>query len=299
MAATTNALAQLKEFGDITRANEPLAPYTLLRVGGPAEAVVRPRSVAELRAVLARCVDAKLPVRVLGGGGNVLISDEGVAGVVLRLEAPPFTEITTDGRRVRAGCGATLTGLIAHAAHHGLAGLETLVGLPGTVGGALFLNAGDRSSEIGQYVRQVEVLDSRAAVQVRDHDDLRFTSAGSNLDDPVLLSADFELEPDVPDAIVKRLRKAWIQRKGTQPFSYQHAGRMFKNPPGLSAAGLVEQAGLVGTKVGGAHVDDRNANYVVAEPGATARDVRQLIDQVRDRVEERFHVELELAVSIW
>ena len=299
MAVDDGALAALKEFGDITRAGEPLAPFTLLKVGGPAEAVVRPRSVQELRAVLTRCLQAKLPVRVLGGGGNLLVSDEGVKGVVLRLDAPAFAQLQTEGRRVRAGCGATLTALIAHAAHSNLAGLETLVGLPGTVGGALFLNAGDRSSDIGQYVKQVEVLDSQAQVQVRGHDDLRFTSTGSNLDDPVLLSADFELEADSPDAIVKRLRKAWIQRQASQPFSFQNAGRMFKNPPGLSAAALVEQAGLVGTKVGGAHVDDRNANYVVADRGTAARDVLRLIDLVRARVAERFNVELELAISVW
>src|SRR4051812_46496478 len=123
MAAETGALAQLKEFGEITRAHEPLAPFTLLQVGGTAEAGVRPRSVQELQAVLTRCLQAKLPVRVLGGGGNLLVSDEGVKGVVLRLDTPAFAQLTTDGRRVRAGCGATLTALIAHAAHSGLAGL--------------------------------------------------------------------------------------------------------------------------------------------------------------------------------
>jgi len=297
--AARDALAHLKEFAAITTPGEPLAPHTLLKIGGPAEALLRPRSVQELTAVQKRALEAGLPFRVLGAGGNLLVRDEGVPGVVVLLDAPAFTQLEAQGRRVRAGCGARLAALIAHAAHHNLAGLEVLVGLPGSVGGALRLNAGDRSSDIGQFVRQVEVLDSHAARQTRDHDDVRLNSSYNHLDDAVLLTAEFELEPDQPEAIVKRLRKAWIQRKASQPFSYQAAGQLFKNPPGLSAAALIEQAHLAGTKVGGAQVSDRNANYVVAEPGTSARDVLRLIDLVRSKVEERFHVELELAISVW
>jgi UDP-N-acetylmuramate dehydrogenase len=297
--APTIALGHLKDFAAIARAQEPLAPFTLLKIGGPAEALVRPRSIAELSAVQKRVLEAGLPFHVLGGGGNLLISDDGVKGVVVLLDAPAFTDLQSQGRRVRAGCGARLAALIAHAAQHNLAGLEALVGMPGTVGGALRLNAGERSSDIGQFVRQVEVLDSHAAQQTRDHDDLRFNSSYNHLDDAVLLTAEFELEPDQPEAIVKRLRKAWIQRKASQPFSYQAAGQLFKNPAGLSAAGLIEQADLAGTRVGGAQVSARNANYVVADPGTSAQDVLRLIDLVRSKVEERFHVELELAISIW
>jgi UDP-N-acetylmuramate dehydrogenase len=240
-----------------------------------------------------------LPLRVLGGGGNLLVRDEGVSGIVILLDAPAFTELVTQGRRVRAGCGARLAALIRYAAHHNLAGLEALVGMPGTVGGALRLNAGERSSDIGQFVRQVEVLDSHAARQTRDHDELRFHASFNHLDDVVLLTAEFELEPDRPEAIVKRLRKAWIQREASQPFSYQASGQLFKNPPGLSAAALIEQAGLAGTRVGGAQVSERNANYVVAEPGTSARDVLRLIELVRSKVAERFHVELEPAILVW
>jgi UDP-N-acetylmuramate dehydrogenase len=289
----------LNEFAEITQTREPLARYTQLKIGGPAEALVRPRSVAELMAVQKQALERKLPFRVLGAGGNLLISDEGVDGIVILLDAPAFTELAAHGRRVRAGCGAHLSNLIAFAAHHNLAGLEALVGLPGTVGGALRLNAGDRLSDIGQFVRQVEVLDSLAVRQTRDHDDLRFNSSYNHLDDVVLLTAEFELDADQPEAIVKRLRKAWIQRKASQPFSYQASGQLFKNPAGLSAAGLIEQAHLGGTRVGGAQISERNANYVVAEPGTAARDVLRLIDLVRAKVEERFHVELELAMSVW
>ena len=178
--------------------------------------------------MIRRCFDRKLVLRVLGGGCNVLVRDEGVQGVVLRLSAPAFTQVTVEGRRVRAGSGAALAALISAAARHALAGLETLVGTPGTVGGALRHNAADRSGEIGQCVRQVEVVDPKGQVQIRDRDELRFDSRWTNRDDPVLLAAEFELEQDAPGDIVKRMRKAWIQRKARQPFSFQAAGRMFR-----------------------------------------------------------------------
>jgi UDP-N-acetylmuramate dehydrogenase len=292
-------MAALDEFADVVKRNEPLAPYTYLKLGGPAEMLVQPRSRDELAAVVRRCFQEHVPLRVLGGGCNVLVPDEGVRGAVVRLSAPAFTQVTVVGRRVRAGTGATLSALISTAARHGLAGLETLVGIPGTVGGALRGNAGDRSGEIGPYVLLVEVLDDRGAMQVREREELRFAYRRSNLDDPVLVAAEFELEPDQADAIVKRMRKAWIQRKASQPLSFQAAGRIFQNPRGFSAAALITQGGLTGTRVGGAELSDRDANFVVAGPGATARDVLRLIDLVRSRVRERFNVELELEISVW
>jgi UDP-N-acetylmuramate dehydrogenase len=251
-----------------------------------------------LCAVVHRCADKKLPLRLLGNGCNVLVKDEGVDGVVLRLKEPAFTQVSIEGRRVRAGCGMALSSLISHTARHGLAGLETLVGIPGTVGGALRQNAGERSGEIGQYLRRVDAVDRTGHVQTRDRDELAYGS-GDTDEDPVLLSADFELDSDAADAIVKRMRKAWITRKQSQPFSFQAACRVFKNPRGLSAAGLIAQAGLAGTKVGGAEISERDANYIIAHPGATSRDVLRLIDLVRTRVLERFNAELELELSVW
>jgi UDP-N-acetylmuramate dehydrogenase len=294
--ASTNPL---DEFAAIARLHEPLAPATALKIGGPADVLLEPRSEAELAAVVQRCLARQVPFRVLGAGGGLLVRDEGVRGAVLRLSAPAFSAIEVDGKRLRAGCGATLAATIAAAARHNLVGFESLVGMPGTVGGGLRLNAGDRSAEIGQFVRQVEVLDGHGQRQVRERDELHFEPGSSSLDDPVLLSAEFELEADVAAAVVKRLRKAWIQHKASQPFSYQSAARLFRNPPGLSAVALIEQAGLVGTRVGGAQVNDRNANYVVADPGTTARDVLRLIELIRARVQEQFRIDLELALSIW
>jgi UDP-N-acetylmuramate dehydrogenase len=287
------------EFADISKAKEPLAPYVNLKVGGPADILIQPRSQDELTGVVRRCFEKSVALRVLGSGCNILVRDEGVHGAVLRLSEPAFTQITVQGKRVRAGGGASLRALISESARHGLAGLETLVGTPGTVGGALRHNAGDGSGEIAQFVRSVEVLDRGGNTQVRDRDELRFEYRSNNVDDPVLLAGEFELEPDSAPAIVKRMRKAWIQRKAAQPFSFQAAACIFKNPRGLSAATMIEQAGLSGTRVGGAEVSDRHANYIVADAGSQARDILRLIDLMRSRVQERFHVELELEISIW
>ncbi len=293
-------MAALTDFNDVVKRNEPLAPHTYLKLGGPAEMLVRPRSRQELSAVVCRCFEDGISLRVLGNGCNVLVRDEGVRGAVLRLDAPAFCGVAVDGKRVRAGTGAALGALIAESTRHGLAGLETLVGIPGTVGGALRCNAGDRSGDVGQFVRSVEVLDDKGEPLVRERDELSFAYHWSNLDDPVLLAAEFELEPDAPDALVKRLRRAWILRKATQPYSsHQASGRLFKSPRGFSAAALVEQAGLARTRVGGAEVSERDANAVVVHPGATARDVLRLIDLIRSRVQERFDVDLDLEMTVW
>ena len=150
-------MAALDGFADIVKRHEPLAPYTHLRVGGPADLLVQPRSREELAAVVRQCFREKLPMRVIGKACNVLVPDHGVRGVVVRMTEPAFTAIHVSGKRVTAGAGAAVSALISHAAEAGLAGLETLVGIPGTVGGALRCNAGDRTGDIGQFVRHVEV----------------------------------------------------------------------------------------------------------------------------------------------
>lgn len=296
MAEAATALA---DFKDILKFKEPLGPYTFLKLGGPADALAEPRDVVELSRLVRCCQDARIAVRVLGGGGNLLVRDEGVRGVVVRLTAAPFKQISVQGTRVRAGCGASLAQLIAESTTQSLAGLEPLVGIPGSVGGALRHNTSDRSVEVGQFVRLIEVIDNFGNVRSRGSDDLRFSYGVCHLDDPVFVAAEFELERDTADAITKRMRKAWIQRKATQPYSFQAAARIFRNPAGLSAAALLEQAGLIGAKVGNAQVSERDANYIVVEGGATPRDVLRLIDLMRTRVRERFHIDLDLELSIW
>jgi UDP-N-acetylmuramate dehydrogenase len=292
-------LQQLEPFADFLKPDEPLAPYTYLRLGGPAEVLAQPRSREELAALVRACSSKGIPLRILGGGCNVLVRDEGVRGVVLRLCEPAFTDITVEGRRMRAGSGASLASAISHAARHGLAGLETLVGIPGTVGGALCHHAGDRVAELSQYVVRIEVLDNDGQFRSRQREELGLGDPSRVLTGTVIVVVEVELESDSADSIVKRMRKAWIQRKSDQPLSFQAAGRAFKNPRGLSAAALIEQAHLPGTKVGGAQVSERDPNYIIAHSGASARDVLRLIDLMRSRVQEQFHVDLEMEMAVW
>jgi UDP-N-acetylmuramate dehydrogenase len=287
------------QFAAISQPGQTLAPFTHLRIGGPAEYLVTPRTRDELARVVAVCHAEKTPLRVLGVGTNLVVRDEGVRGVVVRLTAPEFTRVAVNGKAVRAGGGATLYSLIRAAAQAGLAGFETLVGITATVGGALRFNAGDRSGEIADHLARVEVIDSTGRLLVREREDIRFGEHDSDLDDPVVLGVEFALEPDDPDAIVKRMRRAWINRKSDEPLSHQAAVRVFRNPHGQSAAHLLDRAGLVRTRVGAAEVSDRNANFIVAQPGATAADVVALVQKMRVGVRDAFGVTLEQELKVW
>lgn len=288
------------DFRAIVKANEPLAPQIWFRLGGPAAFLARPSTLDELLALLRRCRAEEMPFKILSGGSNVLVRDEGVNALVIHLESPAFSDVSVRGSIVQAGAAVPLTALISQTARAGLAGLEFLTGIPGTVGGALRGNAGDRQGAIGQRVRRATVIDASDEIQVRDRDDLSFADRESNLDEPVILSAEFELEPADPEAVVRRMRRIWIIKKENQPYGHQSSGCIFKNPsPDVSAGTLIDQAGLKGTRVGGAEVSDRHANFIVAQPGATAADVLQLIDQIRQRVWQQFGYELELQIQIW
>jgi UDP-N-acetylmuramate dehydrogenase len=287
------------EFPDITRVGEPLAPHTHLRVGGPAEFFVRPRSVAELRGVLKYCADNAVPLRMLGGGFNLLVRDEPVPGAVVRLAGPAFESIAVEGRTARAAGGAALFDLIAATVRAGLSGLETLVGIRGSVGGSVRCNVGDRAGEIGASVRRVCVLTAGGTEQVRGRDELTFGDHSSDLDEPAILWVEFELERDDPALILKRLRRTWVVRKGAEPWSFQPAVRMFRDAPGSTAAHLVERAGLSRTRVGNAEVSDRNGNYAVANPGTTARDILKLVETVQARVREASGVSLQRELNVW
>jgi UDP-N-acetylmuramate dehydrogenase len=288
-----------EQFSEITKRNQPLAPFTHLKIGGPAEFLVQPRTVDELNGVLAACRRDRVPVRMLGGGFNLLIKDDPVPGAVIRLTAEPFTFLKRDGKRVTAGGGGQLFDLIAFAVKHGLGGLETLVGIRGTVGGSVRCNVGDRTGEISQTVRNVTVLTDAGKVQVRGRDELTFSEHASDIDEPVILSVEFELDAESPAAVLKRMRKAWIQRKAAEPLSTQRGVRLFRNPPGQTAATLIDRAQMTKAKSGPAELSERNSNYAVAHPGTTARDILHLVDDVKTKVRERTGVTLERELHVW
>jgi UDP-N-acetylmuramate dehydrogenase len=281
------------------REQVPLAERTWFKLGGAAKYFAEPGSPDELLAVVKRCHEEGLHVRLLGSGSNVLVRDEGVAGMVISLTHRSFADVAISGRTVTVGSGAKLANVITVTVGAGLAGLEPLVGIPGTIGGALHGNAGTQAGDIGQWTSRASVVTRDGEVIHRERDDLVFAYRQSSLDELVILEARFELEEDDPDELTKRMQKQWIFKKANLPMSHENTGCIFKNPRGMSAGMLIDQAGLKGERVGEAEVSQRHANFVVAHPGATTRDVLKLVDVVRSRVVERMGVELENEIEIW
>jgi len=296
---TKTATGLGKEFDHIVRRGESLAPFTWFHLGGPAEYFAEPTSVEELAGLVKRAKELGAPVRILGGGSNILIREDGVAGLIVRLDAPAFTGIDVKGETVTAGGGAKLGHVISVAVREGLAGLETLVGIPGTIGGALHGNSGSRGGDVGQWTVAATVMNRAGEIMERQRDEMVFAYRQSSLDELVILSARFQLEREDAQELTKRMQKQWIVKKASQPMTHQSSGCIFKNPRGLSAGLLIDQAGLKGTRVGGAEISDRHCNFIVTAPEATSLDVLKLIDLVRSRVAERIGIELETEIEIW
>jgi UDP-N-acetylmuramate dehydrogenase len=200
---------------------------------------------------------------------------------------------------VTVGGGAKLPNVITATVGAGLAGLEPLVGIPGSIGGALHGNAGTQAGDIGQWTSRATVMTRGGAIVIREREDLVFAYRQSSLDELVILDARLELEEEDSDEITKRMQKQWIFKKANLPMAHENTGCIFKNPRGMSAGMLIDQAGLKGERVGEAEVSQRHANFIIAHPGATSRDVLKLIDVVRSRIVERMGIELETELEIW
>lgn len=286
---------------DLTCVREqvPLAERTWFKLGGPARYFAEPTSIDELKAVVERCRDENMLARLLGGGSNVLVRDEGVAGMVISLADPNFSRIHIAGRNVTIGSGANLANAITMTVGAGLAGLEPLVGIPGTIGGALHGNSGTHGGDIGQWAVAATVMTRCGEIIHRAQAELVFAYRQSSLDELAILEAKFEFEDEDPVEITKRMQKQWIVKKANLPMAHENTGCIFKNPRGMSAGMLIDQCGLKGERVGGAEVSQRHANFFIAHPGATTKDVLQLMDLVRNRVAERMGVELETEIEIW
>lgn len=286
-------------FKQIVRQEVPLAMHTWLQLGGPAEFFAEPRSRQELVELLQQCKKDSIPVHILGMGSNILVSDKGVPGVVIRLTAPDFCDIQLDGTQVEAGGGARLGRVITSAVHAGLGGLEGLIGIPGTVGGAVYENASAGDGEIGQWVDQVGIVTFAGEYQELSRKDIVFGYHNCSIANAVVVWVKFRLEQEDARELSKRMQKIWIVRKKTQPMGWQNAGRLFKNPRGQNAAELIESVGLCGTKIGGAVVSQRNANYVVVEPECSCNDIKRLVNLIQSQVMDRMEIELELELELW
>ena len=279
-----------------------LAPFTTFKVGGPAEWFFEARTSSDIITALGLAHRHGVAVTMLGGGSNVLVADSGVRGLVIRARGGEIALV--DEHHVRADAATTINGLVRWTITHGRAGLEAWAGTPGTVGGAIFGNAHFSGRLIGDLVARVRLATREGRVIDAERDDMAFGYDESRLQGTgeILLSADFLVSAGDPAALRKTARESLAFRKRTQPLETPSAGCIFQNPqPGKdvvpdgipwSAGALVDRAGLKGQGVGGARVSPAHGNFIVNEGGATARDIRALVDRCRAEVRERFGVEL-------
>ena len=276
----------------------PLAPLTTLRVGGPADRLAAPETVDALAALVAVAADAGVPVFLLGKGSDIVVADRGIRGLVIRARAGA---VTIDGTSLRAEAGASMTALAKRCAREGLAGFDWAISIPGSLGGAVWANAGAHGGEMSQVIREVEVHDpaggERRTIAAAEcgfaYRDSRF-KRGSE----VILAARIDLERGDPETIAALVDGHQAHRRVTQPLADQNAGSVFRNPPGDHAGRLIEAAGLKGHRIGTAHVSELHANFIVTDRGAgRAADVRALGDHVRTAVADRFDVELRYEIE--
>ena len=282
------------------QAAEPLAKHTSFRIGGPAEVLLCPRSEAELGAALAVCRAEGISPRILGGGTNILAPDGGVPGVVISTRGLDGLELTGDGL-ITAGAGVPLARLALFAQKNGLTGLEFAHGIPGTVGGGMYMNAGAYGGELVQVAVSARFLTREGELLTLEGEamGLGYRRSAFMAMSGVIVSASFRLTPGDPEAILARMRELMERRKASQPLDLPSAGSTFKRPVGGYAAALIQEAGLKGLRVGDAQVSEKHSGFVVNLGHATSAEVLTLIARVRDRVKANSGIELEPEVRIW
>lgn len=284
-------------FGDRLLLDEPLARHTSARIGGPADAFFAARTTGDLRAAARIAWAHGLPLIILGGGSNILVSDRGVRGFVVHNRAD---RVRFQGAQVIAESGASTIGVARRCIRRGLAGFEWAIGVPGTLGGAVFGNAGAHGGDMASVVQQVDAAAPEGDIRLSAID-LGFAYRSSILKrEPrplVLLSVTLGLVEEDPAAIAARAEEYNAHRRRTQPPGAT-IGSMFRNPPGDFAGRLIDAAGLKGTRIGGAQISEKHANFFLNVAEATAAEVRALIDLARTRVHEQFGVNLELEIEL-
>ena len=283
----------------IVEANYPLARQTWYGLGGPADYFIRPQTTKQLKTVVERCRDNGIRIKVLGFGSNLLISDEGVRAAVIKLDVEPFTQIHFDETEVTAWAGAELSKLVLTCVEKGISGLEALTGIPGSVGGAVKMNAGGSFGDFGSAVETVTLMDSTGNIFEKSKPELVFDYRQTNITAKFILNAKLKLNAASPEHIMQTVKEIWIYKKNNQPLNTKNSGCIFKNPRGVSAGALIDKAGLKGLQIGGAIVSDKHANFIIAQNGCSSRDVLRLIEAIKQRVKEQFDLDLELEIEIW
>ena len=278
----------------------PLSRYTTFRVGGPADVLVNINSAQELVIALRAAKDAGVPATVIGNGSNLLVRDGGIRGLVIRL-SNNFGQIEMKGDEIHAQAGALLPSVANFAQERGLGGMAPLSGIPGSIGGAVIMNAGAYGGEMSQIVSRVDAIALNSGKPVSfEAEDLGFAYRHSAMMDAnvIVTNVVLQLSPEDPAQIAARTQECLLARKEKQPLEYPSAGSTFKRPEGLFAAKLIDDAGLRGLRIGGAQVSEKHAGFIVNRGGATARDILDLMDEVTRRVQAQFGVTLEPEVRI-
>lgn len=282
--------------------DEPMSRHTYMRLGGPAAYFCTPETLEDLDRMVEWAHDAGLPIRVAGGGSNVLIADEGVEALVVSLRRCCRSVVFVSGEfEVEAGAGVMLPGLARQAAERGMGGLEFAIGIPGSVGGALQTNAGIGDGRcIGKLVQSVQVL-RNGLRRVLERDEIRFEYRTTSLrgSGDIVLSARLALSPNSPDVIEAEMRRLLEARQASQPTAEANAGSVFRNPTGDHAGRLIEAAGCKGLRIGGAQVSTLHANFIVQDGSATTKDVTDLMAEVQRRVLDQFEVRLTPEIEWW
>ena len=281
--------------------NEPMAKHTSFKIGGGAEVMAFPKNAEELSQILkvSDLLDCK--TAILGAGTNVLAPDGGISGLVICLKDCLDGMEQLEGNRIRVAAGVTMTRAAVFAANLGLSGLEFAHGIPGTVGGGVYMNAGAYGGEIVQVCESVTVMDMAGNLTERTNEQMQFSYRHSILEDEggIVVSAVFQLTPAEPEIIKAKMKELQGKRSASQPLDLPSAGSAFKRPVGGYAAALIDAAGLKGYQVGGAAISTKHAGFAVNVGGATAEDVKNLLSQVSDIVFEKSGIRLEPEVRIW
>ena len=278
--------------------NEPLSKHTTYGIGGPAEIMVFPENKTDLIQIIRTARKMNQPVSILGSGSNILISDNGIKGVVISLKNT-LKLIEIENQKLYAECGSMLGRIVKQAVKHNLIGLENLNGVPGTLGGALVMNAGAWGGEISENLVQVELIDEDGKLRYLKKNEINFSYRQSSFNKKdILLSAEFLLKKADKEIINKNFVEAQTGRKSTQPLNKRSAGSLFKNPKGHSAGKLIDEAGLKGFSVGQAKISDKHANFFINEGNASSKDMLQLIKKAHQTVKEKFNINLELEVKL-
>lgn len=282
------------------RKNEPMSKHTSFKIGGNADAYIKVNNLSKLSAILKECQDSDVYYMILGNGSNLLVSDEGIRGAVIRLDGD-FRKITlVDDTTIFCGAGATLAYLCKFALNCGLTGLEFAWGIPGTVGGAVFMNAGAYDGEMKDVVHSVSHISPRGEIGRTEKDDLDFGYRTSvyRSNNMIITGVTLKLKKGNPDEIRAKMDDYMSRRSTKQPLEYPSAGSVFKRPEGNFAGALIEQCGLKGKSCGGAQVSEKHAGFIINKSNATAKDVRDLIGEIKKTVSDKtgYNLECELII---